>query len=241
MSQYQYPGKIVLTILLLLVGSSAIGQKKVGQVSDVDMEAWVERDGDVTELSQKEPFNLGDTLFVEEYPDNNKLTLLFENDEGEKFDTIELGSGGKVSLSGDNSSSVICDFVGGNHLIKGKPCKGVYRDGVLVVNQTIYEVDIRAKSTRLFVYEGSVSVYSNSTNPEHAEPRHVHAGEWVRFSKGEPIPKPQKFTMAIGPGSGSTECIHSDCKLVNNVLIPERPVVTPSVLIPPPPNPPGRR
>jgi hypothetical protein len=107
---------------------------------------------------------------------------------------------------------------------------------------TIYEVIAEPRESRVFVYEGTVAV--TSTNPRYAEPVLVRAGEWVRAREGEPVSEPKVFILSKvrrGPGSGASECIYSNCKINDNVLIPERPVVTPGVLIPPPPNPPGRR
>jgi hypothetical protein len=63
-------------------------------------------------------------------------------------------------------------------------------------------------------------------------------------SPDDPEPDEEEDQKSIAQeaeqNSGSTECIYSNCKLVDNWLIPERPVVTPSILLPPPTNPPGR-
>ena len=107
---------------------------------------------------------------------------------------------------------------------------------------TVYEVLAAARESRVFVYEGSVRV--TSTDPRFPEPVIVSAGEWVRAPKGEPISAPKVFILSrarVESGSGASECIYSNCKIIDDPRIPEPPVFTPGVLVPPPPSPPGRR
>ena len=239
MRLYHSTSKVLLTMFFLVIGTPAVAQNEIGKVEDVKSSAWVERDGNEVKIAKTDAIRLGDTVFVKNRPKPNKVKLKFEMSAGDEHGSIELMRGGKVRFFGETGSEVKCEYLNDGHLIVGKPCEPIVKDGRLEVTHTIYELDIQPRSTRLFVYEGSVSVYSTDTS--FPDPRVVHAGEWVRFSEGKEIPKPKRFTLAIGPGSGSTECIYSDCKLVNSVLIPSRPVVTPEALIPPPPNPPGRR
>lgn len=107
---------------------------------------------------------------------------------------------------------------------------------------TVYEVLAAARESRVYVYEGSVRV--TSTDPRFPEPVVVSAGEWVRAHKGEPISEPKVFILSrarVDPGSGASECIYSNCKTIDDLRIPEPPIYTPGVLVPPPPTPPGRQ
>jgi hypothetical protein len=107
---------------------------------------------------------------------------------------------------------------------------------------TVYEVHASPRESRVFVYEGSVRV--TSTDPRFPESVVVSAGEWVRARKGEPVSAPQVFILSrarVEQGSGASECIYSNCKIIDDPRIPEPPLDTPGVLVPPPPTPPGRR
>ena len=242
-------------MLLILTSMSGTAQekRKAGTVKEVIGGAYRYFDSDNKEPLEKDaPFFIGDKLGPDLKASNPLLTLQFDCKrlrlKCAKTPDLKLDSGSVEMVFANNPGGVqesflICDLKSpGHYRMAGEPapCQYVTKDGKIVKRGTVLEVDVRYNNTRVFVFEGWVEVYSTDT-VNHPDPRAVHAGEWVSFSEGKEIPKPKRFTMAIDPGSGSTECIYSDCKLVNNVLIPERPVVTPSVLIPPPPNPPGRR
>lgn len=228
---------------MLAVAQPGIAQNVVGQVSDVENYAYVIRNGnDENEIKKPDDVRLGDIVGVNKRPRGSKLTIQFKKRGGTEAPWLEINRGGRVKLESINDAIVKCELDHGSYTVNGppQPCEPVTPDiGRIEDEHTRYEIDVQASSTRVFVHEGAVSVFS--TNPDYPEPRLVSAGEWVRARKGEEIPPPKRFTMALGPGSGSSECIYSDCKLVNSLLIPARPVVTPGVLIPPPPNPPGRQ
>lgn len=246
--------KTCLVLLFILTTGTATAQdkKRAGQAIDVVGKAIRYLEGDATEtLNKGDNFFTGDKLGPDLSATKSVLTLQFDCKrlrlKCAKTPDLKLDSGSvelvfKKNPDNVQESFLICDLSPGHYRMEGNPapCQYVTKDGKIIKRGTVLEVDVRARYTRVFVLEGWVEIYSIGTSND-SKPQSVYAGEWVQFSEGKPIPKPQRFTMAIGPGSGSTECIYSDCKLVNSVLIPERPAVTPSVLLPPNPNPPGRR
>lgn len=222
-------------ILNLTAVTSLMAQEKVGEVLDVKVEAFVIRDEVEESINKPDDIFIGDLLGV--HRRNSKLSVILSDSDNEP---IEIRYG-YMRLAGD-AELIECQFKKGNFVIKGppQPCIGSTPDiGKIEEQGTLYEIDVSASDSRVFVFEGAVAVYS--TNPAYPDPRMVHAGEWVRARKGQPIPQPQKFMWAPGPGSGSSECIYSDCSLINKVPIPPPPVFTPRILLPPPPNPPGQR
>ena len=228
-------GMFWLTAVVCMVVSPAIAQVKIGEIYDVKVEGYVIRDDVESPVKKPDPVYIGDLLGV--HRRNSKLSVILS--EGDDV-PIEIRYG-YMRLAGE-SGLIECQFKKGNFVIKGppKPCKGSTPDILRLDEQgTLYEVDVQATNSLVFVFEGSVAVYS--TNPEYPEPQLVHAGEWVRARKGEKIPKPQRFMWPPTPSSGSKECIYSNCKQTDNVLIPPPPVYTPWILTPPPdPNPPGQ-
>lgn len=245
-------GKVHLAVLIFMAISPAMAEKKIGQITKDSDPGYVIREKVQKDIGFPEDIELGDALGV--FESGDELRISFENTyntsqeargEDQKKRTEVTVNYGVVKLASSDKGVMEFECVldrGSSAIFEHPPhtCRPVVPDASNVSAEgTRYQVDVMARDTRISVYEGVVSI--TSTNANYPEPRHVHAGEWVRFRKGEPIPKPKKFTMAIGPGAGSTECIYSDCKLVDSVLIPSRPVVTPGELIPPPPNPPGQR
>lgn len=246
--------KICLVLLFgFITVSTTEAQILAGSAKNIKGEAYryVNENDD---NPKKEPLEIDDEVFVGDKLGPNVLngsvlTIEFACEylslvcDKTPMLKLDQGSVELIFNEGNNQESfLICDLTVGHYLMEGEPapCQYVTKDGTVVKRGTVLEMDVSATDTRVFVFEGWIEVFSTDT-VKYPDPREVHAGEWVRFRKGEPIPKPKKFTMAIGPGSGSTECIYSDCKLVDSVLIPSRPVVTPGELIPPPPNPPGQR
>ena len=228
-----------LIFLVLFLGMSVHAEpKKVGQVYDVKVEAFVIRDEVKTPVDKPDDVFLGDILGVDQR--RSRLQIALTRSSERRPITIKYG---RLRLAGV-SELTECEMLEGVGVFEGppKPCNVVSKDFRLEENGTLYEVHVQAQDSRVFVYDGSVSVFS--TNPAFPQPQLVQAGEWVRARKGEPIPAPTKFMLqgvAAGPGSGSTECIYSNCKIVDEVPISMPPEFPPPALAPPPPNPPGRR
>jgi hypothetical protein len=228
-----------LILHMLFFGISAHAEpKKVGQVYDVKVEAFVIRDEIKTPVDKPDDVFLGDILGVDQR--RSRLQIALTRSSERRPITIKYG---RLRLAGI-SELTECEMLDGVGVFEGppKPCNVVTKDFRLEEDGTLYEVHVQAQDSRVFVYDGSVSVFS--TNPAYPQPQLVQAGEWVRARKGEPIPAPTKFMLqgvAAGPGSGSTECIYSNCNIVDDVRSdpPEGNPFQP--LIPPPPNPPGRR
>ena len=233
------PGVKYLIFLVLFLGMSVHAEpKKVGQVYDVKVEAFVIRDEVKTPVDKPDDVFLGDILGVDQR--RSRLQIALTRSSERRPITIKYG---RLRLAGV-SELTECEMLEGVGVFEGppKPCNVVSKDFRLEENGTLYEVHVQAQDSRVFVYDGSVSVFS--TNPAYPQPQLVQAGEWVRARKGEPIPAPTKFLLpgfAAGPGSGSTECIYSNCKFTDDVRIPPREVFPYQPLITPPPNPPGRR
>ena len=100
---------------------------------------------------------------------------------------------------------------------------------------TVYEIFAQARESRVYVYEGEVTVSSRDT--QFSKTVLLKAGEWVRALEGQEISDKQRFIATTnGPVSGSSACIYSDCYW-NNYVPVDPPLVLP--LIPPNPNPPG--
>lgn len=100
---------------------------------------------------------------------------------------------------------------------------------------TSFEVRSVNAETQVLVYEGEVHVSSLDAQYEHWVP----AGHWITASVGSPIIAPRPFrVMTKGPGSGSTECIQSDCTKIHKVPIPDIPDYRRRIFAPGP-NPPG--
>lgn len=228
-----------LIIQMILCGISAHAEpKKVGQVYDVKVEAFVIRDEVKTPVDKPDDVFLGDILGVDQR--RSRLQIALAKSSERRPITIKYG---RLRLAGI-SELTECEMLDGVGVFAGppKPCNVVSKDFRLEENGTLYEVHVQAQDSRVFVYDGSVSVFS--TNPAYPQPQLVQAGEWVRARMGEPIPAPTKFMLqgvAAGPGSGSTECIYSNCKITDEVPISMPPEFPPPALISPPPNPPGRQ
>ena len=239
MEVIRYIGIKCLIFQMLFYGMSAHAEpKKVGQVYDVKVEAFVIRDEVKTPVDKPDDVFLGDILGVDQR--RSRLQIALTRSSERRPITIKYG---RLRLAGI-SELTECEMLDGVGVFEGppKPCNVVSKDFRLEENGTLYEVHVQAQDSRVFVCDGSVSVFS--TNPAYPQPQLVQAGEWVRARKGEPIPAPTKFLLqgvAAGPGSGSTECIYSNCKIVDEVPISMPPEFPPPALIPPPPNPPGRR
>ena len=239
MEVIRYIGIKCLIFQVLFYGMSAHAEpKKVGQVYDVKVEAFVIRDEVKTPVDKPDEVFLGDILGVDQR--RSRLQIALTKSSERRPITIKYG---RLRLAG-SSELTECEMLDGVGVFEGppKPCNVVSKDFRLEENGTLYEVHVQAQDSRVFVYDGSVSVFS--TNPAYPQPQLVQAGEWVRARKGEPIPTPTKFVLpgfAAGPGSGSTECIYSNCKITDKVPISTTRIFTPQPLIPPPPNPPGRQ
>lgn len=163
-----------------------------------------------------------------------------------------LGSGeltiesGQVHLLDDEDGAPLARFKGELGLVRVEDALPGYTlvtpHASFVDWGTTFEVLTEARESRVYVYEGIVAV--TSTDPRFPEVVLVQAGEWARAREGEPISAPKVFILSrarFDPGSGASDCVYSNCKVIDDPRIPEQPVYTPGVLIPPPPNPPGRR
>ena len=177
------------------------------------------------------------------------LDILEAKDDG-KIEVKLIPSGqidiesGRIHLLDDPGGAPIARVEGGLVRVEGALEEYTVVTDLITTEPwgTTYEVLAAARESRVFVYEGSVRV--TSTDPRFPEPVVVNAGEWVRAREGEPVSAPQVFILSrarVEPGSGSSECIYSNCKIIDDPRIPEPPVYTPGVLVPPPPTPPGRQ
>ena len=232
-------------VLFLLAGSPAISQEQVGEVSDRTGKAWVIRENAFDGETLEQPIDKPEAVYYKDMlgagEDSVLKISLFDGDS-----EITISAGSAHLAEWDKLTKVIKVRLENGILlyehfgdVEG-PCVGTSLAEIECLG-TVVEVHAQAYESRVFVYEGKALV--SSTDPGIMETQLLHAGEWVRSRKGEPIPPPQRFItgeVAAGPGSGSTQCIHSNCKITDEVLIPPPPVFTPPALAPPPPNPPGR-
>lgn len=228
-------------LLLLLNVATIEAGDLVGKVTEFEKErTFIYRDVSAHAVSQQEPIISNIKIYefdaLEAYEDSEiKFNLYAGGPQGvvSSGEFIFLGQRDGVVLGkvesgltriddpGDHSIVLITDF------ITTEPYG------------TLYEVYALPEESRVYVYDGEVAV--TSTDPRFTDTIYVHAGEWVRARKGQTISPKKRFMIATGPGSGSSACIYSNCKITDDPRIPLEPVVTPQVLIPPNPNPPSRR
>lgn len=233
-----------LSFLTLLVSTAAFPQEGevVGQVVSFKPDrSFIYHEVSAAQPSPQEPID-GNILVhhtdVLEAKDKGKIEIKLI-----PSGNIEIESG-RMHLLDDAGGAQIARVEGGLVRVEGALENYMVVTDLITTDPwgTIYEVLAEARESRVFVYEGTVTV--RSKDPRFPEDVVVRAGEWVRAREGEAVSDPQVFIISDfrpGPGSGASECIYSNCKIIDNVLIPEQPVYTPGVLIPPPPNPPGRR
>jgi hypothetical protein len=228
-------------LFLLLIVNVAHSRDVVGQVSAFEEErSFIYRDVTTTNVSKQEPIDdyidiyQSDALEVKKgselkfnlYTGGSEITVgagrlhLLDGDDGAVLGKVEGGLT-RVNDSGEHKFTLVTDLV------------------VTDPYGTIYEVYAMPDESRVYVYDGEVAV--TSTDQRFTETVYVSAGEWVRARKGQAISPKKRFIVAAGPGSGSSACIYSNCKITDDPRIPLDPVVTPQVLIPPNPNPPARR
>jgi len=145
----------------------------------------------------------------------------------------------------ENGGNTICDVTGialfstrdSNKESLLKACGVEAGDFFFRHLSTEFLIDARGVETSLFVMEGAVEV--SNLNPEFKDEKNVvvNAGEWLVTRNGESIPQPKTYRRT-DPVSGNSECIYSWCR-ITRAVINEPPYR--SILIPPPPNPPGRQ
>lgn len=231
-------------LLVVMPGSSALAQdvEVVGQVSSfIAGRSFIYHEVGAARPSPQEP--------IEGNIDVHHTDVLEAKDDG-KIEVKLIPSGqidiesGRIHLLDDPSGARVARVEGGLVRVEGSLENYAVITDLIETSPfgTIYEVLAEARESRVYVYEGVVVV--TSTDPRFPEEVVVNAGEWVRAREGEPISAPKVFILSrarFDPGSGASECIYSNCKIIDKVLVPELPYSTPNYLVPPDPNPPGRR
>jgi ferric-dicitrate binding protein FerR (iron transport regulator) len=221
----------------MVTGSPAVAEAEVGKIDSAEPGAFAIRGETRSTVENDASVLLDDILGSTQ---NTGLRISLADNGGDVAVSFRNGS---LALRGRDKLAEI-EITEGVVLVEKKPpeIRVTSKDiGDITTIETLYEVHVQAQDSRVFVYEGKVLV-SSADSPFPAEK--VGAGEWVRVRKGEKIDGPYQFfvgDLAAGPGSGSAECIYSNCKLTDKVPVPPPPVFTPQVLLPPPPNPPGQR
>lgn len=235
----------IILVLLAFFGSTAAPAQEaevVGQVSNfIAGRSFIYHEVSAARPAPQEP--------IEGNVDVHHTDVLEAKDDG-KIEVKLIPSGqidiesGRIHLLDDPGGAPVARVEGGLVRVEGSLENYTVVTDLITTEPwgTIYEVIAEARESRVYVYEGAVAV--TSTDPRFAEPVIVNAGEWVRAPEGEPVSKPRVFILGrarFDPGSGASDCIYSNCKIIDDPQIPEQPDYTPGVLIPPPPNPPGRR
>lgn len=241
-----------LGLLVVCCTSAAAAERPVGRITKFGKnQAFIYHGVTVGEPSPQEPID-GNILV-------HHLDVL-QTRKGEELrmnwlkpqDRIALGEPPVMSLTEgslylhEDKDARIAELSGGLVRVEGETEGYNVWTNLVVTNPfgTVFEVEARARESRVFVYDGMVSV--SSRDPRFPDPVVVLAGQWVRAREGEGVSEPQTFILAGSGldeelGSGGADCFDSDCTFVNKVPIPPPPVFTPDVKVPPPPNPPGRR
>lgn len=239
--------RICLCILFLTGSANVVSQDKIGQVTETEGETFIMRSDEkirVTVPTKDDPAVDawdGDILKAE---DDSFLEVNLENITG----NIEVAEGSLEVLG--PIEEPVCHVIEGIVRFEGKTegkgkkdcCKVLTDDVHADCEGTKFEVHVKAYNTFVIVHEGSVKVTSKGVkNPKsHLVP----AGYWVNARYGEQIPPPYRFSWADAADrlrAGSTQCIYSNCKEIDNPTIPSPPIAFPKALVPPPPNPPGQR
>ena len=194
----------------------------------------------IEEEDDKPPVWINDKFSA---PESGKITLILPD-----VDTSIEMEDATLKIAG-TKEKLICDLLDGEAKFNGKSRRELEEDEEQVgccirtnkkeacTGGTEFLVRANGYQSSLFVIEGKVQITSD--NPEHSQ-RWVREGEWVQFRRDGPIPPPQRYRLSDAR-SGSTDCIYSNCKLSELVLIPAPPFITPQILFPPPFNPPGRK
>ena len=228
-------------LVLLLSATTAHSRDVVGQVSVFEEEkSFIYRDVTATNVSSQEA--------IEDYIDIYQSDALEVSDGSElKFNLYTGGSeitvaAGRLHLLDGDDGAILGKVEGGLTRVEDSGEHKLTLVTDLIVTDpygTIYEVYALPEESRVYVYDGEVGV--TSTDEQFPETVYVRAGEWVRARRGQAISPKKRFIVAAGPGSGSSACIYSNCKITDDPRIPLDPVITPQILIPPDPNPPTRR
>ncbi len=245
--------KLCVAVILFFVSSIGVAQVKesVGQVILTEGEDnRIERAPDpINPLDIPIEQGVAETIRIDD-------TLIAGEDSYLKFSFRDVAAGnvlldqGRLRLTG-NVDDPVCELIDGTAVFRsegsedrdfqtGDPvsCKFTTEAAGHTHEGTEFVLTARGHESSVFVMEGVVEV--TSSDPEKFPGvQLVHAGEWLRARKGMPIPPPQRWKRS-GPGSGSSNCITSNCRLTDEVPIPFPPVVTPQALPPPPFNPPGK-
>ena len=232
-----------LSLMFIIASPASFAANSVGQVTFASAESYIERVIDKFSL---------------EVPEGGSAENIEEND-------VLTTRGGIIRLSLEIALQTEIKVRNGSlqltrtddeltcHVLKGTVqfAKKRYKKGTAKLctvlagttkeesEGTNFLVNIKGNKTSVFVIEGTVAVSSTEPEFQEEDPVLVHTGEWLRAEKGRSIPPPQRFRLSDA-GSGSSECIYSNCKVTDNILIPRQPVFRP-VLLPPPLNPPSRR
>jgi hypothetical protein len=235
---------ICSALLAFCTGASALAQDAdvVGQVSSfIPGRSFIYHEVSAARPAPQEP--------IEANVEVHHTDVLEARDDG-KIEVKLIPSGqidiesGRIHLLDDPGGAPVARVEGGLVRVEGSLENYTVVTDLITTEPwgTIYEVLAEARESRVYVYEGAVAV--TSTDPRFPEPVIVKAGEWVRARQGEPVTEPRVFILSrarFDPGSGASDCIYSNCKIIDDPRIPEQPDYTPGVLIPPPPTPPGRR
>lgn len=226
-----------------------LGDGRVGEIVRAEERSQVEGEGQAPESllfghgEQARDFFLDERVTAQPPPDRESVEGYLQMHLEDDRNTLAILRDGSMKIT-RGADGLICD-VSGKVLLSGKRVRNASPDtncDVLAGGfffrhlSTEFLIDARGIETSLFVIEGSVEVFSE--DPAVTERQVVLAGEWLVTRKGEPIPEPKRYrrTDVI---SGSSECIYSWCRLTRS--IDNEPPDHMRVLIPPPPNPPGRQ
>lgn len=251
--------RIFLTALLVAGGGSALAQTWIGTVTDFQKQGYVVRLGalegawdpedDLYKVVEK-----GDRIYTGDIlgalKRKGKVFVSLRGLETQQPLVVKAGEI-KLALQDDADLAVCPQKEIGEVAEKLKlevergtiELNGDHSDLMVKTNAahicplgTSFEVRSLDEETQVFVFAGEVQVSSLDLRYVHRVP----AGHWISASVGRPIHAAKPFTAvaANGPGSGTTECIQSDCTKIHKVPVPDPPVYR-SPIFAPGPNPPG--
>ena len=239
----------LLLLPMLLAGRPALSDERAGTVVRAEDQSQIEVTGQDPEsfvIQQGETTRdvyLDQRVTAQQSPPPESQDGYLQMNLEDKRNTLVILRSGSLRVT-EEADERIC-HVTGKVLFSGKPVRDTGPEACDVLAggfyfrhlSTEFLIDARGIETSLFVIEGSVEVFSE--DPDVPERQVVVAGEWLVTRRGEPIPEPMRYRRT-DVVSGSSECIYSWCRITRDLLPDER-IGDMRVLIPPPPNPPGRR
>ena len=247
LSQFALRGFLAAWLLSLSALASAQDNAEVGQVAKLRGNAdAIREEQDVVALAENDSVFQRDVLITR---DDSMLEVAL--DDGSSFTLAE------------NTRVAISDYVTGDEptgllsLTRGRLRSSVsttfssrrdsYRvqtkEGVMGVQGTIFDVLALALETQVYVYAGIVSV--THRDPRFAGTRILRAGQMVKFTADQPVPKPRSFLNANASaiGSGGSQDIVSGGSQMNDPTAssPDIPDISDTgSRVPAQPNPPDR-